>query len=260
MLARRGVAASALSLVGLFWVVNELRMPAPDLSAVERVLAVFPHPDDETVSCGGTLHRLTQLGKRVTLVALTRGERGYAPNSGPVELGTLRAGELAAAARWLGVSRLIQLGLPDGDLSLRRQELRHLLSTVIDTERPDLLITYDLAGLYGHPDHVTCAEVVTELSAGHGMKIRLWYVALPHRLRWGLVRLGALPRDSARSPAPARPTTKLFVGPSLGAKVRAWRSHHSQRHAIGNGVGRLVPGWLLAALQPFEYFEEVPRQ
>src|SRR5262245_26136915 len=91
-----------------------------DTSAALRgqtVLAVFAHPDDESLACGGTLARLSDGGVRVVLLCGSRGERGSA--RGPVrdeELGRSRGSELSEAAATLGVSDLIVLDHPDGDL------------------------------------------------------------------------------------------------------------------------------------------------
>lgn len=224
------------------------------LAGVSRVLAVFPHPDDETVACGGTLRRLAQLHRDVTLLVLTSGELGAGAGVPKGELAARRRAETRDAAAHLGVSRLLHWELPDGGLADSRAELRDRLQSLLAELRPGLVLTYGPDGLYGHPDHVVCSQLVTETCARARPEPRLWYVAIPRRLRRALVRLGSLPELDGAAPAP---TLCVFVWPSLVSRIRAWRAHRSQRRAIGAGAARLLPGWLLPALQPWECFHEV---
>ncbi len=135
-----------------------------DTRAFRRVLAIFPHPDDEAVSCGGTLHRFAAEGRQVALALLTRGERGTPDAHVSERLGAIRACEAQAVAKKLCV-RLIQADFGDGELCQSKQLLAAYITALIEREAPDLLITYDLAGFYGHPDHIACAEVVTKVRA-----------------------------------------------------------------------------------------------
>src|SRR4051812_49457168 len=94
----------------------------PDASSARplagrAVLGVFAHPDDESLACGGTLARLVDQGAKVVLMCATHGERGGM--GGPARdraLGQTRVHELRAAAVALGVSDLIVLNHPDGEL------------------------------------------------------------------------------------------------------------------------------------------------
>ena len=83
---------------------------APDATAAlagRTVLAIFAHPDDESLACGGTLARLADDGARVVLLCASRGERGQSADPsvarGP-DLGRARQRELEAAAQVLGIS------------------------------------------------------------------------------------------------------------------------------------------------------------
>ena len=89
--------------------------------AGKTVLAVFAHPDDESLACGGTLARLADAGVRVVLLCASHGERGA--QTGPArddELGQVRARELRRAAETLGTSDLLIFDHPDGDLRWAR--------------------------------------------------------------------------------------------------------------------------------------------
>ena len=252
-----GVLAAVLWLFGIVWWGRQRRRERHQVAGVVRVLAIFPHPDDETVACGGTLRRLAALHREVTLLVLTRGERGAGGGSPEMGLGDRRRAEMELAARHLRVSHLLQWQFPDGGLAQQGDRLRPRLELLVQSLRPDLLVTFGPDGLYGHPDHVACSELVSQVRSRARPKPRLWCVALPRPMRRALVLLGSLPTESGAGGPALDPTASVFVWPGLGAKVRAWRAHQSQRRAIGAGAGRLFPSWVLPALQPFEYFHEV---
>ena len=89
------------------------------LLAGRTILAVFAHPDDESLACGGTLARAADAGAKVVLLCATRGESGSISDPALVpdgDLGRVRARELAEAAAILGLSEVIVLDHPDGDL------------------------------------------------------------------------------------------------------------------------------------------------
>ena len=74
------------------------------------VLAIFAHPDDESLACGGTLARLADAGVRVVLLCASRGERGSVSDPALVpdgDLGTVRTSELHEAAKVLGIAEVI---------------------------------------------------------------------------------------------------------------------------------------------------------
>jgi LmbE family N-acetylglucosaminyl deacetylase len=227
---------------------TDLSVAAIDPRPYRTVLAVFPHADDEVVCCGGTLHRLARVGARVTLVVLTRGERGTPTGALDPGLGTVREREALAAADVLGVADVVQADLGDGRLRARVADLSAFLEHTIARVKPDLLITYDLAGLYGHPDHVACAEVVTELRRTRFPGCALWYAALPG----GILAIARLAGDPETNDRRAAPTGRLFVGSGVLARIRAWRVYASQRGSLGWAF----PIWF--AMAPFEHFESVP--
>jgi LmbE family N-acetylglucosaminyl deacetylase len=245
------VLLAALAIVALVWLAaallaTDFSLPAADARSYRRPVAVFAHPDDEVVCGGGSLHRLARLGARVTLVILTEGERGSrTPKPG---LGAVRVREARASAAALSVADLVHANLGDHQLRERADQVSAFLERTLDRLQPDLLITHDLAGLYGHPDHITCAETVTELRRTRFPACALWYAALPRRLV-SLARLVDDPRVEARR---AVATCRLFVGRDVPARFRALRAHATQRAALG----WLIPLWLSVAV--FEHFEAVP--
>jgi LmbE family N-acetylglucosaminyl deacetylase len=244
-----------LWLIG-FFLVTDFSTPLRDIAPFHRVLVIFPHADDEAVTCGGFLHRLSISGCAVTLVLLTKGERGTLDASLDESLRAIRVQEAKESAAILRISPLIQEDFGDGQLQSRKAELATFIEATIERERPDLIITYDLAGLYGHMDHVACSEVVSELHLNRFQAIPLWYVTFPKRVleRTTLpAHLAAIPDAHDRRTSA---THKVFIGASVFAKIKAWYAYKSQRASLTEGIRSLLPIWFFLSMSLFEYFAE----
>jgi N-acetyl-1-D-myo-inositol-2-amino-2-deoxy-alpha-D-glucopyranoside deacetylase len=130
--------------------------------AGRTVLGIFAHPDDESLACGGTLARLADAGASVVVICASRGEAGSISDPALVpdgNLGLVRVRELADAAEVLGVSEVIVLDHPDGDLRWEHvPELHAELIALIQRFRPDAIITFAEDGLYWHLDHIGIHE------------------------------------------------------------------------------------------------------
>ncbi len=242
-----------------FLVITDFSVPSRDARQFHHVLVIFPHADDEAITCGGSLHRFSAGGSAVTLVLLTKGERGpRATRNG--NLKDIRTREAQAVTAILGISRLIQEDFGDGELHHKKQELSMFIAMTIEQEKPDLLITYDLAGFYGHADHITCSEIITELKKTRFQEIPLWYVTLPKRV---LARVKApeyVVTDLLFQEKRAFPTHKIFIGVSLFPKIKSWYTYKSQRASLTRGISKFVPVWFLwffLSMVLFEYFAEV---
>jgi LmbE family N-acetylglucosaminyl deacetylase len=125
----------------------------------DRALAVFAHPDDPEVSCGGTLARWSSSGAAVHLVIANRGDKGSAdPATDPDELSRHRAEEVASAAAVLGLAGVEHLGHPDGELD-NDAPLRARLVEIIRRVRPDAVVAPDPTAVFfgdtyvNHRDH-----------------------------------------------------------------------------------------------------------
>lgn len=223
----------------------------------KQVLAVFPHPDDETINCGGAINRFARAGASVTVLLLTLGERGNPAGVVDPGLKAVRRAEAARAARILGVAHLIQEDIGDGQLAERREKTGRLVGMAIRAATPDLIVTYDLAGLDGHPDHVACAEVVTDLRRLRFPDVSLWYTAQPRRLVRLMQAFGQLATNQAVERRRATPTTRIFLGAGVVPKIRALYAYRSQRRYIAKGFGRLLPTWLAISMMQSEYYAEV---
>jgi N-acetyl-1-D-myo-inositol-2-amino-2-deoxy-alpha-D-glucopyranoside deacetylase len=180
-----------------------------------RLLLVHAHPDDETINNGATMARYAAEGAHVTLVTCTLGEEGevlvpdlaeLAPDRTD-RLGEHRIGELAAAMKELGVAdyRFLggagryrdsgMMGLPTNDRpdcfwQADVDEAAAALVSVIREVRPQVLVTYDENGSYGHPDHIQAHRVAmrgAELAADETYRPDLgpvWQIA---KVYWNCV-------------------------------------------------------------------------
>jgi LmbE family N-acetylglucosaminyl deacetylase len=141
-------------------------------------MCVFAHPDDETLGCGGTLARYAREGVEITLVTATRGERGWGGDEkdfpGLAELGKIREAELRAAAEVLGIQKIAFLDYIDGDLDKADPaEAMARIEEQIRQERPQVVITFEPLGNYGHPDHIAISQftagAIVAAAAGNSM-------------------------------------------------------------------------------------------
>lgn len=136
----------------------------------QRLLAVFAHPDDEAFGTGGTLARYAAAGIDIALVCATRGEVGEIADESlatPDTLGQVREKELACAADTLGVRDVVFLGYRDSGMAgttdngnsdafvnAPAEEVVSRLVGIIRQWRPQVVVTFEPNGGYGHPDHI----------------------------------------------------------------------------------------------------------
>jgi LmbE family N-acetylglucosaminyl deacetylase len=127
----------------------------------ERALAVYAHPDDPDVSCGGTLARWAAAGSDVHVLICTNGDKGSAdPDADPDVLAEQRAVEAGEAAKLLGVAGQHFLGYPDGEL-VDDTEFRASLVRWVRTLRPHVVLGPDPTAVFfgedyfNHRDHRT---------------------------------------------------------------------------------------------------------
>lgn len=241
---------------GSLWV-TDFAVPVRNGGALRRVLVIFPHADDEAVTCGGFLHRLARGGSVVTLVILTKGERGTPHATLDVGLGDIRVREAQAVAAILRIARCIQADFGDGTLHAKKPELTDFIEQMIAQDHPDLLITYDRAGFYGHSDHIICSEIISELRENRFPAVPLWYVTFPKRVLARVKLPEQLTMPASIQTKQALPTHKIFIGADVLPKIRAWYTYKSQRAALTTGIGRLLPIWFFLSIMLFEYFAEV---
>ena len=128
-----------------------------------KLLAVFPHPDDETLGLGSTLARYSAEGVETYLVCATRGERGWFESEGAdpgfAEVGRLREAELRCAAEQLGLREVCFLDYIDGEVDTADpREIIGRIVSQIRRIRPQVVVTFSPDGAYGHPDHIALSQ------------------------------------------------------------------------------------------------------
>jgi N-acetyl-1-D-myo-inositol-2-amino-2-deoxy-alpha-D-glucopyranoside deacetylase len=241
-----------------------------------RLLLVHAHPDDETVGTGATMARYAAEGTQVTLVTCTLGEEGEVrvPYFAGLaadradQLGGYRIAELAEACRALGVTdhRFLggpgryrdsgMMGLPTNEdprtfWQADLDEAAGLLVEVLREVRPQVVVTYDPNGFYGHPDHIQAHRVAmrgVELAAdpaafpehGEAWQVqKVYWTAVPKSfLAAGIERFAGsaenpfaavsdvddLPFGSADDEIAAEIDARAYAG----AKLAAMRAHATQ--------------------------------
>jgi LmbE family N-acetylglucosaminyl deacetylase len=169
-----------------------------------HLLAVFAHPDDEAFRCGGTLALLAQQGVQVHVLTFTRGQAGSCgqpPVCARDELGAVRTAELLCSCRALGLETPLVLDYEDGRLTeVASEEGVARIAACIQAIRPQVLLTWPLHGLSGHPDHAavsrwTLAAYQQALEAGIDDLTALYHLAMPASLarELGMDQLHTLP-------------------------------------------------------------------
>jgi N-acetyl-1-D-myo-inositol-2-amino-2-deoxy-alpha-D-glucopyranoside deacetylase len=139
------------------------------------LMAVHAHPDDEAISTGGVLARYADEGLRTVLVTCTGGEVGEIGDSvlaTPETLAEVRRRELERACEILRVGRLHVLGYRDSGMmgtpdnehpssfyQAPLEEATARLVALVRRDRPQVLVTYDERGFYGHPDHIRAHQI-----------------------------------------------------------------------------------------------------
>jgi len=261
-----------------------------------RLLLVHAHPDDETIGTGATMARYAAEGALVTLVTCTLGEEGEVLEPGLEHLaadredglGQHRVGELAAAMEALRVRDHRFLGGPGrwrdsgmmGVASNDRpncfwqadvDEAVRELVVVIREVRPQVVVTYDENGGYGHPDHIQAHRVTVAAfdaagDPGYAPEVgepwqaaKLYWTAVPKSvLQRGIDMLKESDQtnffgvDSAQDLPFGNPdedvTTEVDARDQLEAKVAAMRAHRTQIavdgpfFALSNNIGQRAFG------------------
>jgi LmbE family N-acetylglucosaminyl deacetylase len=159
-------------------------------------MAVHAHPDDEASSTGGVLARYSAEGIRTILVTCTNGELGDAPGGvKPGEPGhdeatvvLIRRRELEESCRLLGVTVLERLGYRDsGMMGWPSNEAEGAFWTIpvevaatplvglMELYRPDVVLTYDDFGFYGHPDHIQAHRITIAALERSGLPAKVYF-------------------------------------------------------------------------------------
>ncbi len=198
------------------------------------ILLVHAHPDDEASTTGGTIARYAAAGARVVLVTCTNGELGDTPEGLKPEhddhdtalVAAHRLAELEESVRILGISRSVLLGYHDSGMEgweynedVRSFFLTPLaeaaakLAIVLEEEQPDVVITYDENGFYGHPDHIKANRTTHAALKLSGQSPKLYYATIP---RSAFAQLGEVMARHGIE-APGGPEGDDTPAPTIGA-------------------------------------------
>jgi LmbE family N-acetylglucosaminyl deacetylase len=265
--------------------------PDQDLHGLS-VLAAFAHPDDEGFGCGGTLAMLVARGAQITLVCATNGDVGEISDPAlatPENLAQVRREELRRAMAVTGVQDVRFLGYRDSGMagtednnhpdSLSRAEPEMVageLADIIREVRPELVITHDPTGGYGHPDHTAVYRHATRAFTlagdsgheGHSAHAQqpwsprlLYYVCFPRsnfRRMWQqMLDAGITPPfasmdiESIGSPD-EDVTTVVNAGAFVDTKVASLYCHRTQIDP--NGPFAQLPQEITREMMSTEYF------
>ena len=196
---------------------------AATTGADRGIVAVAPHPDDETLGCGGLLALATRAGAPVTVAYLTDGNASH-PGSRdwpPARLAALRREEARRACHVLGVSRApVFLGLPDGGTLAITDEARDrataTLARLLATQRPGLVVTTSRGE--PHCDHQAAFALATAAlrAAEHEAPLAAYVV-------W---------TDLLGGEPPTGTPLTLRLGPTAATKRRALAAHRSQLEQV----------------------------
>jgi N-acetyl-1-D-myo-inositol-2-amino-2-deoxy-alpha-D-glucopyranoside deacetylase len=258
------------------------------VSAAKRLLLVHAHPDDETINNGVTMAKYAELGAQVTLVTCTRGEEGEVlvnelanlASDKDDKLGEHREIELKDAMDELGIKDFRFLGAPSkkwrdsgmmgtpandrddvfwqADLDEASNELVKIILEI----KPQVLITYDEFGGYGHPDHIKAHRVAmraAELAANQGWQVnKIYWNTMPRSvIQMGIEKMkevgsdffGAESADDLPFAKPDELVSTVVNAPEyVPAKLAAMKAHATQISvdgpffALSNNLGLSVWG------------------
>jgi len=200
-----------------------------------RILAVYAHPDDPEISCGGTLAAWAAGGAAVHALTCTRGDKGSPdPDVDPDELSARRADEVAAATLELGLAGHEQLDIDDGELE-NSSALRSMIVAAIRRVRPDVVVCPDPTAVifgdtyFNHRDHRMVGWATLDAVAPASGNPHYFPEAGPaHRV--GVVLLSGT----------LAPNVWVDVAAALDAKVAALACHRSQLGSEGEEWLRAV--------------------
>ena len=258
------------------------------VSAAKRLLLVHAHPDDETINNGVTMAKYAALGAQVTLVTCTRGEEGEVlvnelanlASDKDDKLGEHREIELKDAMDELGIKDFRFLGAPSkkwrdsgmmgtpandrGDVFWQADldEASNELVKIILEIKPQVLITYDEFGGYGHPDHIKAHRVAmraAELAANQGWQVnKIYWNTMPRSvIQMGIEKMkevgsdffGAESADDLPFAKPDELVSTVVNAPEyVPAKLAAMKAHATQISvdgpffALSNNLGLSVWG------------------
>lgn len=263
--------------------------------AAKRLLIAYAHPDDESFGLGGLIARYVDEGIDVDLICATNGECGTVKPemlNGYASVAELRLAELDCAAEKLGLRRVYKLGYRDSGM-MGSETAQHPdclwqadpaqvtrdVVKVMREVRPQVVITFNRYGGYGHPDHIAIQRAATEAFKLSGDPTyatdgqtpyapqKLYYSSIPRRqIQLGIMML-RLRRQDPRRIGKNRDIDVVAIlenADQTHARINISQYHDawhdaSQCHAsqLGGGSINPVPMRLRKWLMPYQEFTRV---
>lgn len=234
--------------------IHDFSLPALHLSNFKHALVVFPHPDDEVLTLGGLIGVLRDRGVHTTLLTLTKGEKGTPTAKLNPSLKSTRSKELESAAKILGFNQVTLSDYGDGQLNLKEGQITKYLNAKLKKIKPDVVFSYDLSGLYGHPDHISVSKVITNLIDKKYPNIKLIYVSQSQKMLHYLSLPTHMAQNQSFLKARKFSTHKIFVGHKIFNKIHALYCHQSQLASFKKSMPHFLPLWFFISLSIYEYF------
>ena len=248
-------------------------------------LAVHAHPDDEASSTGGVYPLLHDQGVRTVLVTCTNGECGDALDGAKPDadhhdgdaVAEIRRVELDNAVKILGIDRLVRLGYRDSGMmgwpqnddpesfwAADMNDAAKRLAAIIMEERPQVIVTYNEIGFYGHPDHIQANRITLAALELIDYEPTLYYNAIPdsvmaiYRARWEeedrLKREEDEKKGIVRAPEP-EPEEPLNMGTpddKIGARVDVSSSNSRKFDALAAHASQIADSfWMKMGKEQF---------
>ena len=166
-----------------FWTL--MSDPGELFAGVKKVLILAPHPDDETLGCGGLIALYVSKGVDVTIAVISDGGKiSHEFAAENIDIVETRERESLEAARLLGVKTTFFLKFPDGELKFRQSEIEMRVEELVRTCGPDII--FSPSPLDFHEDHIAVSEVAFKLLIKfHEKKVAFYEV-------YGTIRFNSL--------------------------------------------------------------------
>lgn len=202
--------------------------PQGKIPSPKRMVCFFAHPDDETFGPGASLALWAKKGVEIHVVCATKGEGGGD--------GNIRAQELRASAKILGVTSVEFLRYKDGKISNDQlQKLEKDFLRIIKKYKPDAVLIYDLNGISGHLDHIAIASAVSQTFRKSTIPQSLYYFVSKKYITDQITEYFIFFPDGKE-----QHEVNLIVDTASvwDLRVKAMYCHKTQMHDVENILGR----------------------
>lgn len=231
---------------------NEMSLPDLKIEGKKNVLVIYPHPDDELGMSGGLINQLAhQANINLYVVSTTRGEHGdELLKLPPEQLAKIRSDEFKEVMQILGVKNSQLWNFTDGKMPDQEDAIKQKIKEFMNTYRINLVVTYEAAGLYGHPDHIVLSKIVHDLTKE--LRFDVLYGTLPDKILRRINLPSTLTYKDKVVPLTldtiADPEFKLHVTKYAFARYRGYKKYKSQN------MGQGKPIWLINLFVNYEYY------